>query len=443
MCTRHLTEVISGHALRTLAVAGVLALAGTAVAVPQIESTYGGQNPYLAADVNAMGGTGVAMYRGGLSGLFNPAFLIDAGYWRVDLAAAVDHADEDRFQPLFDTFENYVTDTVIASNRHDHFPGGLSAARGLRLGNVPVAIGLALADRNEFGYVFDEELRSPDPYNNRDAVLQNRTYKVVGTLHDLGLGAAAAVTSAISVGATLHYAFGSRDTYVSDRYTQDVTQSFEITDRWDLSGVNATFGGRVHVSERVDVGLAYDLPLKVDGDRAIDTYGWSAVDTAYVTTTTSGSASVRYPGQYRAGFTLYPRNDPRTIVSAELLYCQWSKLEGPRAALGSTMSGNPGELQDVFDVRLGVQHTFYNGMRAMFGFRHYDSYADRDAGTVVFTAGAGMPVAGGALLASVELSKLQSIQPHIFAYPAGFTTDPEARVEDTRFRVGLGFSRDF
>ena len=151
--------------------------------------------------------------------LFNPAFLIGAQAGRLDVGAAVDQADEDRFQPLFDSFDSCVTDTAIASNRHDHFPAGFGVTRPL-LGQATARSrsGSSLADRNEFGYVFSEEIREPQSEQRpRDAVLQNRTYKVTGTLRDLGVGAAAAVTPDVSLGAALHYAYGRATRTSSDR----------------------------------------------------------------------------------------------------------------------------------------------------------------------------------------------------------------------------------
>jgi len=105
-------------------------------------------------------------------------------------------------------------------------------------------------------------------------------------------------------------------------------------------------------------------------------------------------------------------------------------------------------LFDAADVRLGVEHTFYNGMPVRFGFRYVNSYADREAGMSVFSAGTGAAIGQGRLNASVELAKLTSVLAHQFPYPASyfgdaFVTDPMARVEDTRFRVGVSYAMEF
>jgi hypothetical protein len=408
--------------------------AATSGAVPQTESGYGGQNAFLLPEISAMGGTGIAIYRGGMSGLLNPALLTAETGLRLDLAASLDHQDEDRYQPLFDTFDSYVTDMVIASNRHDHGGTGFALAGRVLDGATPLALSLSLADRYDFSYAFEEEIRDPDGNSSpRDQILEDRSYEVQGTLRDLTLGVATDVLPGYSLGVGVNYAFGSRDEIWSRRYYDTPDSSYVHTTQWDASGVNATVGLRVRLSPRLDLGLVYETPLSVDGDLE-----------ATFADTVSGSAEVRYPGEYRFGIALRPRNDPRTTIAAEIAYREWSTLEDSRT------EGDE-NLQDVLDVRFGVEHTFVNAMRMLFGFRHYDSYLDHEAGTSVFTGGVNAPVGAGAVVVSLELSKLTDFQqPHIFPYPDGVdgygnpvTGGPTARVEDTRLRVGLGYSRRF
>jgi hypothetical protein len=102
-------------------------------------------------------------------------------------------------------------------------------------------------------------------------------------------------------------------------------------------------------------------------------------------------------------------------------------------------------LRDVVDVRIGLEHVFYNGVPLRFGFRHFDAYADRDAAASIFSAGVGAPVGAGLLHGSVELSKINAVMDHQFEYPddyfdTQFYTAPEARVEDTRFRLAVGYT---
>jgi hypothetical protein len=155
-------------------------------------------------------------------------------------------------------------------------------------------------------------------------------------------------------------------------------------------------------------------------------------------------ASYRYPNMYRAALTFRPRTDPRTIFSVELEYKPFTEMVDSRTPDYDASR----DLVDVTDVRVGLEHTFYNGMPLRFGFRYIDTYADREASVSVFSAGVGAPIHGGLLSVSLELSKLTSIEEHVFGYPDdylgdAYLTDPEARVEDTRFRVGVGYQLNF
>lgn len=416
----------------------LFSFAATCGAVPQLESPYGGQSAYLLPEINAMGGTGVTLYRGGMSGLLNPAMLTAETGMRFDLAGRLDHEDEDRYQPLYDTFNSYVTDIVIASNRHDQYGTGFALARRLTCGSQPLVASLSLADRYEFDYAFEEEIRDPDSGSTpRDQILENRSLVVDGTLRDLTLGLATDVRPGYSLGIALNYAFGSRDETWSRRYYREPsdTLSYVRESNWDPAGVNVTVGARVRIDARLELGAAYETPLSAEGDLS-DGFDDAEPATSEVT--------VRYPGEYRVGFALRPRNTPRTTVAGEVAYREWSALEDSR------VEGDM-HLQDVLDVRFGVEHTFTNAMRMMFGFRHYDSYLAREVGTSVFTGGVGTPVAGGGLVVSLELNKLTAgDQAHIFTYPDGvdsygnpITGLPTARVEDMRLRLGIGWTRSF
>ena len=139
-----------------------------------------------------------------------------------------------------------------------------------------------------------------------------------------------------------------------------------------------------------------------------------------------------------------PQTDPKTIFTIEAELMAWSEL----ADSSNPGYDNPMNLQDTFDVRIGLEHRFYNNMPLRFGFRRFDSYMDRETGTSVFSAGSAFAVGRGEVAVSVELGKVTSILPHQFPYPDdyfgdSYETDPEARVEDTRFRIGVGYTQNF
>jgi hypothetical protein len=97
-------------------------------------------------------------------------------------------------------------------------------------------------------------------------------------------------------------------------------------------------------------------------------------------------------------------------------------------------------LRDTVDYRFAIQHTFYNGVPVWFGFRHLNSYANREANANYFSAGLGMNFVKGLLEFSVEIGKLVGDQEHLFDYPSGdFDVEEIARVENNTFRFGVGY----
>jgi hypothetical protein len=408
-----------------------------------LDSRYGSPTTLLLPEINGMGGTGTALYRGGLSNVLNPAFLVAEEGTRLDAAVSLEEAHEDRFVPLFDTFESYVTDTAIASNRHHYFGTGFGLAHCIPSGRTTLVGALSLADRYAYAYDFMEEFRDPHPSSEvRDRILEDRKYEVSGTLRALSGGLGVALTPAWSIGAAVHYAFGSRDELRQQRFYQQPDSSSSSLANVDLDGVNFTVGTRLRLDARLEIGLAYESPLVVTGNLVTQTF--LGVDPAMAASDAS-HISIHYPRHWRAGFSYYPRSQPRTVFSADAVYSEWTDLEDSRVP----GEDNPQLLEDTMDVRVGVEHLFYSGFAARFGFRHVDSYADRHAGTSFFTGGIGVPLADGTLSVSAELSKLSSIQRHLFTYPdivvdsTEYVTDEEATVENTNFRFGIGYQRAF
>jgi hypothetical protein len=429
----------AGLLLAAALLGGVLpAAAGTA-----LDLRYGSPVTLLSPEVNAMGGTGAALYRGGVSNILNPAFLVWETGSRLDAAVSLEEAHEDRLAPLFDTFSETVAFTAIASNRHHYFGTGFGYARRITGVQVPLAVAISLTDRYSFAYDFSEEVRDPDPFSDhRDQLLQDRLLAVDGTLRNLSGGVAVSPWRFASFGASVHYAFGTRAEKRGQRFYVEPDSSVSRTTSLDLDGVNVSLGARFRLSERIEVGLAYETPLEVDGNLVSDTYSGARLDTLV---SLAEHVTIHYPRIYRAGFTYRPRSEPRTIFCVDAVVTTWTDLVDSRVP----GEDNPLRLEDTMDLRVGVEHIFYNDVSARFGFRHLDSYSDREAGMSSFSAGIGVPAAMGTFLASVELSKILSEQLHLFSYPniivgsQEFVSQPYADVEDTRFRFAVGFTRNF
>ena len=407
-------------------------------AVTQIETAYGGQSAFYLPRINAMAGTGTALYRGGMSNIFNPATLVKETEGRLDLALAVENQMEDRFQPLFDTFDSYVTDASIASNRDNFWYGGGGLAGRLGGGAIPVVLALSLAPRYPFSYRFEEEIRnpSPDASEHRDQIEQNRQREVSGILRNLSAGVGVGLHDIVSVGLSIHYAYGTRTDQVGVRNYVEPDSSYYQEETFELEGANATLGALIRLTKRVELGLAYETKLSTAGDRTV--ISESSLDTMQA----SRREGIEYPDYFRGGLAFYPRTDPRTVFVLGLEYARWSELRDTRVA------GEDPKLHDTWDFRVAVQHTFHNGAPLRFGFRRFDSYAEKEVGTSVYSIGSGLRILTGLLSVSVELSKTVANLEHHFDYPPDYSggnlyTDPQARVETTQFRVGAGYSIQF
>jgi hypothetical protein len=428
-------------------------MAVSALAVPQVMNTYGDQMSWYSAEANAMGGTGVAVYRGGFSTIFNPAYLVMEEGTRFEAGFSLDQEHEDRFQPMFDAFSSYVANSAIATNRNHLWQTGFALAHRLELmDEMPLSLGLSLADRYPFQYNFEEEIRNPSPYPAgtgepaRDMIIEQRQRKVEGTLRTLSMGMGVPVIEGVSLGASVHYAFGTRTETNTLRDTdgEGDDNSYNQVDEYELAGVNYTIGIRGVVNERLEIGVSWESQLDATGDF---THMYTDVDPSTGLPVTSPSLSAgyyRYPNIYRAGLTFLPQTDPRTVFTMEMIYTPWSEM----ADSENPGYDNPQNLDDTMDVRIGLQHTFYNGMPVRFGFRHFDSYMDKESGASVFSSGVGMPLLNGMLNGSIELSKITNVLDHQFPYPTdyfgdAFLVDPQASVEDTRFRIGVSYTMNF
>ena len=309
---------------------------------------------------------------------------------------------------------------------------------------MPLTAALSLTDRYPYQYTFEEELRNPDVYPSpeRDAIIENRSRELDGTLRNLSLGFGAAVHERISLGFAAHYAFGTRtDTWsVRDFDTADGDSSYEQVYTQEMDGINVSFGLRGVVNERVEIGLAWESRLKASGD--FGNRRTEAVDGLVLDETHAGH--IKYPDIYRAGLTFHPRTDPATVFTMELEYMPWSQTEDTE----KHEDENGARLNDTMDLRIGLQHTFYSGVPLRFGFRHYDSYKDKEASASAFSAGVGMPLGAGMFSFSLELTKLSSVIDNQFPYPPdyfgrAYTADPQSRVEDTQLRFGAGYTVNF
>lgn len=439
----------------SLAIAGLAA--GPASASTLVDTPNGTPKESYSARGAAMGSAGVAVYQGSAALVQNPAALAladPAGL--IDLTLGLSHATEDRFVPLFDTFDSFVDETAIAVNRKSYADAQGGAV--FKLPSLPLALGLGLFERYDFDYDYFEEFRDPSPFSEiRDTVQELRTFTVEGRLRSAtaGLGARLYEDDSVSasVGLAVHHYFGTID---QERRQSSVSPPADsVAVRFtrlnhDLSGWAFSAGTLLQLNGRVDLGMAYERKSTLDGDRGSETTTVRPSGTTTVSSTVPDD-DLEYPDLLRWGMTYHPRNQLRTAFTVEAVRALWSQVATSyrhEQVLGQSQGRG---LRDTWDVRLGLEHVFYNGTPLRLGFRYLENYAERESARSIFSAGVGFPVGGFVLDVTGQYHRQTSRQPLDTLFDPTTTVDgdnfpaPEfdAKVEDSVVRLVLGFSRSF
>lgn len=408
----------------TSAMATLLLVAGSAGAATRLDIGYGTPAGGAMGRSLAMGSTGISLRQGSDALFLNPALLVPAdGRVELDVTAGATQANEERLYPIFDSFNGYQTETIVASNRNTY--GIAAGGVAWRLPSAhPIALGAGVFDRFGFDYDYFEEVRDP----SGDDIQQEREVAVDGRLRSISFGCASEVGRDVQLGLSLHRYTG--DPSATARTANLVTQTTTLDEvRQPLDGWGWSVGAWGRAGERVDVGLSFDGPFQLDGTfaaRSQRTVG---------TTDSTAARTLDYPGALRFGFTYHPRSELRTRFALEFERRFWETLdEGQLDVFGDSLA-----VRDTWDLRVGLEHVFYNGLPLRFGFRYLENYADPESERAVFSVGVGYRVAGIALDATGMYSRQTSRQ----GFPFPTSASGTEKVEDTVLHLLFGASRAF
>jgi hypothetical protein len=448
----------------TLVLWGSGLVASPAAAFTTLDAAFGTPFDAETPRTAAMGSVGASLYQGAGSLVANPAMLS----WMtdrvlLDVNGGFLQATEDRFAPLYDTFNSYVAETTVASNRNHY---GLAQGGALLRPSAdrPMIVGVGIFDRYSFDYDYAEEIRDPEgrtsvvPDGVRDQVIQVRDYRIQGRLRSITAGYGMSLPYRLSLGLSIHRYFGTLEhrarTETMPNY-QGILQNDPGSASFDheLGGWGWSVGVAGTATERIDLGASFEGPFTVEGaltspDSMVGS--WIPYDQSQVILSTVGTdVQVKYPGTLRVGATLRPRNVLSTIFSFELVRRFWESVDQDsyRAAAFTPT----GELRDTWDLRLGLEHVFYNRVPARFGFRYLENYADRESARSIFSAGTGAEFAGYGVDVGLQYHRQTTRQAYLFdrsldlagrqqTYPAPAGL---SKVEDSMVSLLVGVSRRF
>lgn len=395
-------------------------------AASSLDRTFGTPELGASARQRALGGAGTVLDHGAFALIDNPAALALATGSSAQLTGVVQRASENRFVPLFDTFDSFVDETAIAVNDHVYASvnGGVVLVRPEFYGTV-VSIGRFARYDPRYDY-FDERRSTA----TTDQIVAERYIRTRGTLDALVVGAARALPYGTTVGLALHRYAGeinSRDALVP----RDLTVTARVLEsRRSLRGMSLGLGATGRLNERVTLGLAWE-----SGARVVDDFtDW--VDGAQV----SGQLSSRnayLPPRVVAGGAYRPRNALRSTFATDLIWTGWSSVTD---AVAPTRRPT-----DTWDVRFGLEHVYLDGLPGRIGFRYERSPVLVGADRVWFTFGAGWLVPAYAVDAALEVGKRTSRQEPVWprVEQGSAVGTGQDRVEDTLVRLTFGIDLRF
>jgi long-subunit fatty acid transport protein len=418
----------------------VLMAAGSAVADTALDAIYGTPEDGASARSLAMGLAGVATFMGSSAVVQNPALLatIDSRA-HLDFQVGIREANEDRFVPLYDTFDDLVAETAYALNRNSY----ASAQGGLVLqlpGEGQGAISVGLYDRYDADFDYEEEVRS----TTTDELEQFNRLSSDGRLRSLSFGYGREILPSIHLGLAAHRYFGTFTQVTEELPLSPVPGNlrFRGREQRELAGWGYTVGAQFTGHERLDLGVSIEGPFTVSGNHTLRWYD----GTSFLPVTgapAEGDYEIDYPTTVAFGFAYHPRNDLRTVFTAEARRRFWEKLDDGWAE--ALAPGTDLGLRNTWDFRMGVEHLFYNGMPARFGFRFVENYADRDSDRVVFSTGTGYAFEAFRVDLTGQYTRQTSRQDFLFGSGASGVPNPllTPKVEDSGIRFTMGVSREF
>jgi len=344
------------------------------------DTFYGGRITALNARSLSLGHTGVVSEP--LAIALNPALSSSVKDLRLTTSLRVTQATENRAFPVHDSFEGFLTYNTYAMNTNYYDDFSFAVVKGFTYKYLPT-IGLAWYPFSNLRYNYEEEIRGQEG-EDMDRLIAKNLIKASGEINALSLSLSQGITPWLGMGASLNILRGTAKRTKGTDFL-DTTQ-IDTTTVWknrSLKGSNISLGLTYKPSGRIRFGLSYRSKPTIEGDHIHqDFLGDSLIaDTTF-------SYSFTYPWGVNFGVEYRPRSKLQTRVYLETEFIRWSKL---RAEPKDTSLL---KLWDVWEIRGGVEHIFFNQIPARFGFLYQPSPFGRDMAVSSFTFGTGFETKG-------------------------------------------------
>lgn len=361
--------------------------ASSAGALGFLDLTTGDEALLPDARSVALGRTQMAEPTGAFTGRTNPALLARLDHGVVSLGGSVLKLEESRAFPAYDSFDGFLVESIYAFNDAYQWERGAGVATGLKLGDFPVGFGFSVAPVRDFQYDYSEEVRDNNAFTQpRDKLIALNEVQSDGTLDAWTIGAGCSVRDDLDLGVSAEFLHGHQDVLIRTNFEQEQRVETSLVEMSSLDGRRVLVGAAYHPHHRVSLAGSWTAEIGLDGDsrRGGDASRLFFLGEAADSTPGDGHVVLIYPQEVKLGAVYRPRARMATTIRVDANWTEWS-------AYRSTLL-KPVNLSDVWDVRAGIEHVFYNGMPVRFGFRWAPSPIRDEVATTAFTFGAGFRV---------------------------------------------------
>ena len=373
---------ISAPAGMTILMLAVMILAAPSLAAWSITDSYFG-NKYdgFEARAFAMGGAGTFNDLRPFGIAANPANLTLIKS-RVGFQGAllVNRAEDNRYIPLYNSFDNYIDDAVYASNInfYDDYAG--SGFASMRFGLLKLGLGGYYKPLLNFDGNYIEEIR-----NNRNT--DNDVYPekiAINAIENEGsLNQAAGVFSfGYELGENLELNLGAEVSLLSGEQTQmktirwsqwaidtftdavdnpaKVLPDYTLSTETELEGTQMKGGLSMRLNNRFGLAATYTMKSTLDRTGSTHELQDAHYQNAGIDISTPIAEDYILPSEARLGFLYQPRNIMRTWFNLDVEYVKWSDVSE--------------HFEDQVNLYAGVEHWVENRLPLRLGFQAVNGY---------------------------------------------------------------------
>jgi len=362
---------------------------------------YGEENFSYSARMLGLAGSGMALQGALGQTVANPALAVTTQKGlTLQAGFALNKSVENREYPYYDSFVGFNDYGSYAYNNNWYY-GGYFHARYLLpkvLGN-PLAVQAGWQPFRDFRYDYVEEVR--DPVDKTDKLLGYNWLKEDGLLQMGYAGIAYRVLPKLSVGISVGFLMGDIDStrHTEPKVGEGVYPRLDETRSRTLSGTPFLFNAGLHyqLSERMALAFAFRAPYEIRFDASVKKNDGNIV---------KFTETITYPTRLGLGVDYRFQNILQARVFADFYYEFWSNFSDSRL--------NTGNYRDIYIIRTGVEHIFFDTLPFRIGFAFNPLPQNRDLTRTLITIGTGWQAGALRIDAAAGLTNQQYFQNDIF-----------------------------